>query len=96
MDEEVSNSIYEYAKENNIWDREIMEVIDRVEKGMKDYEFISILETPRSYNHEETEKYKRFINQMLLFKKLYNKDSLPEYDLVLREKKEELVLEEAI
>ena len=96
MDEEVSNSIYEYAKENNIWDREIMEVIDRVEKGMKDYEFISILETPRSYNHEETEKYKRFINQMLLFKKLYNKKSLPEYDLVLREKKEELVLEEAI
>lgn len=85
MDEEVSNSVYEYAKENNIWDREIMEVVNRVEKGMQDYEFISILEEPRSSNEAEIEKYKKFINQMLLFKKLYNKESLPQYELVLKE-----------
>lgn len=97
MDEEVSNSIYEYAKENNIWDREIMAVVNKVEKGLQDYEFISILQEPTSYNAEEVEKYQRFINQMLLFKKLYNNKSLPEYELILKPKpvfEEELVLEE--
>ncbi len=88
MSSDAANSVYEYAKENNIWDREIMVVANKVEKGMKDYEFISILDAPNSWQTENVLKYKRFINQHLLYKKLYNSTSLPEYKLVKVEEEE--------
>ena len=88
VEEDVANSIYEYAKENNIYDREIMAVVVVVEKAMKDYEFISILDTPGKWESSLVEKYKKFVNQHLLYRKLYNKENLPNYRLVKVKKKE--------
>lgn len=83
--EEFLDSVLSYAKENNIYDRSIMSVINKVNNSLKDLEFITLLEEPSHWNHIEREKYKKFIMQTLLYKKLYKPETLEQFELVKKE-----------
>lgn len=88
-DSELYDSIIEYAKCNNIFDKEIEPVFNKLKSIISDYQWITVLNTPNSWEKQEVDKYKKFINQFILFNKLYNNERFSEYTLV---KKEETVV----
>jgi hypothetical protein len=78
---DLRSSILHLAETYNLWDAEMMIVINRVKEDMERFDFLAILSEPRYYDGDTVKMYKKVVNQMLLFRKLY-KNQFPDFDIV--------------
>jgi len=92
VDESLMTILQEVADKGNIYDKSIEDVYIRFKDSLKKYDFIDCLKVPNYWNSQETDKYRRLINCMLLTKSKYN--NYENLDIIVEAKKEE-ELEEA-
>lgn len=76
----VENAILEVAKEKDLFDKQLWDVYLRMKTAIERFDFLTCLKSPQSWDKEAIAKYKRLINQMLLFQKKYY--DLEGYELV--------------
>lgn len=79
-DEEIENAILAVAKEKNLFDKQFWDIYLRVKSAVQRFDFFTCFKTPPSWESETQKKYKKVINQMLLFQKKYY--DLEGYELV--------------
>ena len=92
---EIENAILEVAKEKDLFDKQLWDVYLRVKEAVSRFDFLTCLRSPQSWDTEAVKKYKRLINQMLLFQKKYY--DLEGYELVKKSEPstaKEVVVEE--
>lgn len=94
--EEIEKAILDAAEANNLFDKTIWDVYLRVKDATSKFGFITCFRASDDFDDdEEVKKYKRTINQLLLFHKLHG-NILDGYEIVkspqpeLKEEKEEI------
>lgn len=75
--DEEKSAITDVADKYDLYDKSLWDVYTRVKDAIGKYEFIAFMRAPAHYDTDLQEKYNKFINQMLLFRKKYYGD-LPE------------------
>lgn len=75
--EDLKNIIIDAADANRLYDEEKWDIYKRLQKELEKYDFIDLIDVPKSTNNELTKRYQRLINQILLFRKKFY-DDLPE------------------
>ena len=91
----------EIAKEYNLYDYSLWDIFKRVEEGIKKYDFVAMIEEPRSWSEENKKKINQLIAQMLLFRKKYY-NAYDELEIIVKQPEvvavteEETILEEEI
>ena len=84
-----TEELLQFAKDNNLFDQSIYYICKRVEEHIHDFTFVNLLDKPRSYDTQAKKEYTAFINQVLLWQKLY-KDAHKDFKLVEIPKEEVL------
>lgn len=72
VDEDLLPILKEAADANSLYDKSIEDVYAQFNSNIKKYDFLDCLDTPRSWEHEKIDKYKRLVNTLLLTKSKYN------------------------
>lgn len=75
--DDIKSCIIDIAKEENLYDRTLWAEYTRVHESLEKFEFITCLKEPYYWNTTELDKYKKLINQMLIFRKKFYGD-IPE------------------
>lgn len=77
ISEEFQNELLKYAEENNYYDFEMLEHINKISNIVEQYSFLQYLKIPKQDYYESTENYqerikpfKKIMHQILLFNKL--------------------------
>jgi hypothetical protein len=78
---ELADSMMVIAEANNLFDHETLIIINEVKKDIERFDFLSALSVPSSWDEAGKKRYKKIINQMLLFRKLYYKQ-FPDFEIV--------------
>lgn len=86
----INTIILETARELNLWDGEVIVIINKLKVNMQTFDFIQYLEVP-NWNELRKKEVKHLINQMLLFRKKYYEE-LKDYSLVYTPPKIEEVI----
>jgi len=86
--QEAGKAIADLAKEMNLYDEEMLPLINRVDKNMETFSFIQHIKVPSYYETDKLGEINKMINQMLLFRKKYYNE-LENYELVYKPQVEE-------
>jgi hypothetical protein len=78
---ELADSMMVIAEADNLFDHETLIIINEVKKDIERFDFLSALSVPSSWDEAGKKRYKKIINQMLLFRKLYYKQ-FPDFEIV--------------
>jgi len=92
-DNELLDSMIEIAKEYNLYDYSLWDIFKRVEEGIKKYDFVAMIEEPRSWSEENKKKINQLIAQMLLFRKKYY-NAYDELEIIVKQPEVVAVTEE--
>ena len=85
LDNNIKSMIIDVADENDLYDKQLWDVYMSIKKEIVKYDFIELLNPPAYYNHESNLRYKKLVNQMLLFRKKYYNDLPENFDIVINE-----------
>ncbi len=77
---EFAVQMFTTAREFNLWDQEYISTIQKLENGIKDFEFINLLAT-NIYDKVKLDKINTFIYQTLLFKKYKYPETLQHLEI---------------
>lgn len=82
----IALSILLTAKDNDLWDNEVIAEIREFANAVDEFEFITLLEVPKKTDKAEIqEQYQNLISNMMLFKKMKFEEKFPNLVIVVKD-----------